>query len=564
MEFSLIDILAIVGSLGLFIFGIKTASESIQKALGKILSRVLNAMTKNHFFGILTGFLLTSIIFSSSSTIVMVVSFVNSGLITLAESVSIMLGANIGTTVVTWLVSIFGFDNRFSYFFIILFALGTPLIFASKNKLKYVGEFIFGVALLFLGLSLIIKFVPTPSEALPIFEYFKKIIPLDFIDNIFFVMIGVITTLALQSSVAAIVLTQVLCFNGLLPFEMAIPLVLGQNFGRTINAELAAMSANVYAKRSARIHSLINIFGFIWMIVALSFLPVLNIINSIAVNVFSFESVFTSAGSPIGVAIFHTLFNLVNTVVLVWLIPQLVKLATNNIKSKGETDEKYHLEHISTGILSTPDVSIFEAQKEIAKFGQVTLKMNEYVKTLILEQNAEQIIELLKKVKKYEDITDKIEIEVANYLTKVSQGEMSEALSLRIRGMLRIIVNLERVGDIYYQMSKTIERKHEHKVWFTPEQRKNILDMFAVVEDALNNMCLNLDSNYDSVNIGKARELEDAINNLRTILRKEHFKNVEKGEYDFKSATAYSELYNALEKIGDHIINVSEGVTGVQ
>ena len=564
MEFSLIDILAIIGSLGLFIFGIKTASESIQKALGNILSRMLNAMTKNRFFGILTGFLLTSIIFSSSSTIVMVVSFVNSGLITLAESVSIMLGADIGTTVITWLVSIFGFDNRFSYFFIILFALGTPLIFSSKNKLKYVGEFIFGVALLFLGLSLIIKFVPTPSEALPIFEYFKKILPLDFIDNIFFVVIGVITTLALQSSVAAIVLTQVLCFNGLLPFEIAIPLVLGQNFGRTINAELAAMSANVYAKRSARIHSLINIFGFIWMIVALSFIPVLNIINSIVVNVFSFESVFTSAGSPIGVAIFHTLFNLVNTVVLVWFIPQLVKLATNNIKSRGETDEKYHLEHISTGILSTPDVSIFEAQKEIAKFGQVTLKMNEYVKTLILEQNSEKIIELLKKVKKYEDITDKIEIEVANYLTKVSQGEMSEALSLRIRGMLRIIVNLERVGDIYYQMSKTIERKHEHKVWFTPEQRKNILDMFAVVEDALNNMCLNLNSNYDNVNIGKARELEDAINNLRTILRKEHFKNVEKGEYDFKSATAYSELYNALEKIGDHIINVSEGVTGVQ
>lgn len=564
MGISLINILAIIGSLGLFIFGIKTASESIQKALGHILTRMLNTMTKNHFLGVLTGFLLTSIIFSSSSTIVMAVSFVNSGLITLAESVSIMLGTSIGTTVITWIVSVIGFNENFSYFFIFLFAIGTPLIFSGKNKLKYIGEFIFGVALLFLGLSFIIKYVPTPDEALPIFEYFEKLKPLGFIDNVFFVTIGVILTLALQSSVAAIVFTQVLCFNGLLPFEIAIPLVLGQNFGRTINAELVAMSANVFAKRTARIHSLINVFGIFWMILALSFLPVLNLINTIAVHVFSFESVFISSGAPIGVAIFHTLYNLVNTIILVWFIPQLVKLATNNIKSKGKTDEIYHLEHISTGILSTPDVSIFEAQKEIAKFGQITHQMNGFVKTLIVEQDSEKIIELLKKVKKYEDITDKIEAEVANYLTKVSQGEMSEALSLRIRGMLRIIVNLERVGDIYYQMSKTIERKHENKVWFTPEQRKNINDMFDVVEDALNNMCLNLDSNYDNINIDKARELEEAINNLRTTLRKEHFKNVEKGEYDFKSATAYSELYNALEKIGDHIINVSEGVTGVQ
>ncbi|OFY93656.1 MAG: hypothetical protein A3K10_12615 [Bacteroidetes bacterium RIFCSPLOWO2_12_FULL_31_6] len=561
MDFSLIDAMAIIGSLGLFIYGVKTASESIQKASGNILSRMLNVMTKNKFSGILIGFLLTSIIFSSSSTIVMVVSFVNSGLITLVESVSIMLGADIGTTIITWIVSIFGFDQYLSYFFIFLFAIGTPFIFSSKNKLKYIGEFIFGVALLFLGLSLIIKFVPTPNEALPVFEYFKKIIPLDFIDNIFFVIIGVLLTLALQSSVTAIVLTQVLCYNGLLPFEIAIPLVLGQNFGRTINTELAAMSTNVHAKRTARIHSLINIFGFLWMIIVLSSFPILEIINTIAVQFLFVESVYIAAGAPIGIAIFHSLYNIINTFVLVWFIPQLVKLATNNIKSKGETDEKYHLEHLTTGILVTPDVSIFEAQKEIAKFGEIVKKMNGFLKNLIVESDTNEINKLLIRIKKYEDITDRIEQDVADYLAKISQGEMTEKLSLRVRGMLRIIVNLERVGDIYFQMSKTIERKNDYKVWFTPEQRKNIIDMFAVVDDALNNMCLNLNCNYDNVNIEKAKELEEAINNHRTMLRKEHFINVEKGEYGFKSATAYSELYSALEKIGDHIINVTEGIT---
>ncbi|PJA08552.1 MAG: Na/Pi cotransporter [Flavobacteriales bacterium CG_4_10_14_0_2_um_filter_32_8] len=562
MEFSLIDILAIIGSLGLFIFGIKTASESIQKASGNFLSRMLNVMTKNKFSGIFTGFLLTSIIFSSSSTIVMVVSFVNSGLITLVESVSIMLGADIGTTIITWIVSVFGFDQSLSYFFIFLFAIGTPLIFSSKNKLKYVGEFIFGVALLFLGLSLIIKFVPTANEALPIFEYFKKIIPLDFIDNIFFVMIGVILTLALQSSVAAIVLTQVLCFNGLLPFEIAIPLVLGQNFGRTINAELAAMSANVHAKRTARIHSLINIFGFTWMIIVLSTFPIVEIINSIGVQLFSLESVYLAKGAPIGIAIFHSLFNIINTFILVWFIPQLVKLATNNIKSKGETDEKFHLEHLSTGILLTPDVSIFEAQKEIAKFGEIVKRMNGFLKNLIKETETNEINVLLLRIKKYEDITDRIEQDVADYLAKISQGEMNENSSIRIRGMLRIIVNLERIGDIYYQMSKGVERKNQQKTYFTPEQRTKLLNMFDLVELALDNMNQNLNSYYDNISLDKARELENNINQYRKILRKEHFESVEKGEYNFASATIYSDLFNSLEKVGDHIINVSEGVTG--
>jgi phosphate:Na+ symporter len=370
-------------------------------------------------------------------------------------------------------------------------------------------------------------------------------------------------TSIIQSSNVAIVFTQVLCFNGIISFEVAIPLVLGQNFGRLITTEIASLAGNVFAKRSARINSLIDIAGFLWMVIALSIFPVFDILNYLVESVFGFGSVYENQGAPLGIAIFHTAFNVINALLLIWFIPNLVKLATNNVKSKGRDDEGHYLEHIYSGITFTPQVSIFEAQREIAKFGELTLRMNGFVKKLISTQDKELINELMERTAKYEKITDRIEKEVADYLTKTSQGEMSEEASIRIRGMLRIIVNLERIGDIYFQLSKTIERKNESKTWFTPEQRNNITKMFDLVEEALQNMCNNLNGDYDSVSLAKANELENRINEYRTMLRKKHFESVEKGEYNFQSATAYSELFNGLEKVGDHIVNVSEGVLGI-
>jgi phosphate:Na+ symporter len=299
------------------------------------------------------------------------------------------------------------------------------------------------------------------------------------------------------------------------------------------------------------------------MVVAISVFPVLDFLNYLVESVFGFGSVYENQGAPLGIAIFHTGFNLLNAFLLIWFIPNLVKLATNNVKSKGRTDEGYYLEHIYSGITFTPQVSIFEAQREIAKFGDITLRMNGFVKKLISTQDKELINELMERTAKYEVITDRIEKEVADYLTKTSQGEMSEEASIRVRGMLRIIVNLERIGDIYFQLSKTIERKNEFKAWFTPEQRNNVVKMFDLVDEALQNMCDNLNSSYEEVSIAKANELESQINDYRTVLRKKHFESVEKGEYNFQSATAYSELFNGLEKVGDHIINVSEGVLGI-
>jgi phosphate:Na+ symporter len=308
---------------------------------------------------------------------------------------------------------------------------------------------------------------------------------------------------------------------------------------------------------------LINITGFIWAVILLTLFPVLDLLNYMAFEWFNFDSVYSTTGAPIGIALFHTLLNVINALLLVWFIPQLVSLATNNIKSRGKSDELFQLEQINTGMMATPEVSIFEAQKEIIKFGDITLKMNGIVKSLITEQDPKKINKLINKIQNYEELTDKIEADVAEFLTKTSQRDMSEASSVRIRGMLRIVANLERVGDIYFQMCKTIERKNKNKIWFTPEQRNNVLEMFNLVDKALVAMCDNLNSNYDDVSTKAAKELEDSINTFRTSLRKKHFENVEKGEYNFKSATAYSELYNSLEKVGDHIINVTEGIVGI-
>lgn len=564
MTFGLVEILTLVGALGFFIYGMKIMSEGIQKAAGSGLRKMLSIMTRNRFLGVFSGFLITCIIQSSSATTVMTVSFVNAGLISLLESAGVMLGANIGTTITSWLVALLGFKVSMSALSLPLLAFAVPMLFARKSKIKYIGEFILGFALLFWGLAELKNAVPDIKNNPEVLHFLGDFASTGFFSNILFIIIGTLLTVVVQSSSATIALTQTLCFAGIIPYEAAIAMVLGENIGTTITAELASIPANVHAKRSARIHSLFNIIGVSWMVLVISFTPFLDLISWFAVSVLGEPNPYTPEGMPMGLAIFHTTFNTLNVLIMIWFINWLVKLATITVKSKGEFDEEYHLEHINTGITTTPELSIFEAQKEIAKFGALTKKMNGFVKDLITEQDAKKLSKALARIKKYEDITDKIETEVANYLTKVSQGEMSEELSLRIRGMLRIIVNLERVGDIYYQMSKTIERKHENKVWFTPEQRKNILDMFDIVEEVFNNMCSNLNSNYDDVNIEKAKELEEAINNLRTMLRKEHFKNVEKGEYDFKSATAYSELFNALEKVGDHIINVSEGVVGIQ
>ena len=562
MDFGFVDALRLIGALGFFIYGMKIMSEGIQKAAGSGLRRVLGMMTRNRYMGVLTGFIVTCLVQSSSASTVMAVSFVNAGLLSLVESAGIMLGANIGTTITGWLVAVLGFKVKMAAMALPLLAVGVPMLFFKKNKIKYIGEFIVGFAILFWGLSELKHAVPDVKHNPDVLNFLGAYADSGFLSNIFFILVGTILTIVVQSSSASMALTQTLCFSGIIPFEVAAAMILGENIGTTITAELASFPANVHAKRAARIHSMFNIIGVTWAVLLISFTPILHIVDLVATNIFHSASPYTAEGAPMGLAIFHTGFNFLNVLIMIWFVPQLVKIAIKAVKSKGEMDEEYHLEYISTGIMATPDMSILEAQKEVAKFGDLVLRMNGFVKGLITEQENKKISKTLARVKKYEDITDRIEADVADYLAKISQGEMSESSSLKIRGMLSIVGDLERIGDIYYQMSKGLERKIEKKIWFTPEQRKNILDMFEMVEAALETMKTNLSMAYSDVVLDKAKEQERALNNFRKTLRKEHFVSVEKGDYNFESATIYADLFNSLEKVGDHVINVTEGITG--
>jgi len=562
MEFGIIEVLKLVGALGFFIYGMKIMSEGIQKAAGSSLRRILSMMTRNRYMGVLTGFLVTCLVQSSSASTVMAVSFVNAGLLSLVESAGIMLGANIGTTITGWLVAVLGFKVKIAAAALPLLAIGVPMLFMKKNKIKYIGEFIVGFAILFWGLSELKHAVPDVKNNPEVLNFLGAYADMGLLSNLFFIFVGTLLTIVVQSSSASMALTQTLCFSGIIPFEVAAAMILGENIGTTITAELASLAGNVHAKRSARIHSMFNIVGVTWMVLLISFSPILHLVDLVATNVLHVASPYTAEGAPMGLAIFHTGFNFLNVAIMIWFVPLLVKLAIKSVKSKGEMDEEYQLEYISTGIMATPDMSILEAQKEVAKFGKLVLKMNGFVEGLITEQDTKKISKALAKIKKYEDITDRIEVDVADYLAKISEGEMSENSSLRIQGMLSIVGDLERIGDIYYQMSKAIERKIEKKIWFTPGQRKNILDMFGMVASSLNTMNENLASNYGDVSMDKAKEREVALNKFRKAIRKEHFVSVEKGDYNFDSATIYSDLFNSLEKVGDHIINVSEGITG--
>lgn len=562
MEFGFIEALKLIGALGFFIYGMKIMSEGIQKAAGSSLRRILSMMTRNRYLGVLTGFLVTCLVQSSSASTVMAVSFVNAGLLSLVESAGIMLGANIGTTITGWLVAVLGFKVNIAAMALPLLAIGVPMLFMKKNRLKYIGEFIVGFAILFWGLSELKHAVPDVKNNPEVLHFLADYAEMGLLSNLFFVFVGALLTILVQSSSASMALTQTLCFSGIIPFEVAAAMILGENIGTTITAELASLVGNVHAKRSARIHSMFNIVGVSWAVLLLSFTPVLHVVDLIATNILGVVSPYTAEGAPIGLAIFHTAFNFLNVAIMIWFVPLLVKLAIKLVKSKGDLDEEYQLEYISAGIMATPDMSILEAQKETTKFGERVKKMNGMVKDLITERGAKKVSELLARIKKYEDITDRIEQDVADYLAKISEGEMSEVSSIRIRGMLSIVGDLERIGDIYYQMSKGLERKIEDNVSFTNEQQKNILDMFGLLDANLENMCHNLKSSYSAVTMKKARELETVLNKYRKAIRKEHFVSLEKGEYNFQSAAIYADLFNSLEKVGDHTINVTEGITG--
>lgn len=564
MSFGVVEILTLIGALGFFIYGMKVMSEGIQKAAGNSLRKILSVMTSNRFLGVGTGFLITCLIQSSSATTVMVVSFVNAGLLSLTESIGVIMGANIGTTLTGWLVSLFGFKFKIAAFSLPILAIGFPMIFSNKNKLKSWGEFIIGFALLFMGLDALKHAVPDIKSDPAAVAFIAEFADMGVLSTLIFVLIGSILTVVVQSSSAAMAITLVLCNQGVISLDIAAAIVLGENIGTTITANIAAFVANIHAKRAAMAHLIFNVFGVVWVIIL--FNPFLSLIETLWVpfhNLLkSINPEFVNGETEMQLSLFHTIFNITNSLLLIWFVNKIAALVVKIVPSKGDSDETYQLEYISAGLLSTPEMALLEAKKEILKFSKLIKKMNKNVKSLLTEQEKRKVKQLLEKIKTYEEITDNLEADVANYLSKISENEMSDSSSVKVRGMLSIVGDLERIGDIYYQMSKTIERKISQKIWFTPEQRQHLIKMFDLVEVSLSTMITNLAEEDGKVEIEEALSREREINLYRKKIRKEHFKNVEKGEYNFKSATVYSDLFNSLEKVGDHAINVTEGIIG--
>ncbi len=563
MEFGIIEFLTLIGALGFFIYGMKVMSDGIQKVAGSKMRSILSKMTSTRFLGITTGFVLTALLQSSSATTVMIVSFVNAGLLSLVESIGVIMGANIGTTITAWLISLLGFKVKISAIALPIIAIGFPMMFSSKSNMKAWAEVLIGFALLFMGLEELKNSVPNLKENTEFLSFLSSYANMGILSTLIFIGVGTILTLVVQSSSAAMALTLVMCYEGYIPFELAAAMVLGENIGTTITANLAALVGNVHAKRAARAHFIFNIFGVIWMIFSLQFF--IRIIDSYMMSnmdLSPINSVGESIAVPIGLSIFHTVFNILNVLLLVWFVPFIAKTVIRIQPSKGDLDEEFHLEHIGGGLMQTAELSVLEAKKEVSKFGDITSRLYNMIPELMQETNVKKFDKLMKRIRKYEDITDKMEVEIADYLAKAAQGEMSDSASLKVRSMISIINDMERIGDICYQISITLERKKEQKTDFTTDLNKSLEEIMNEVVKAFKIMNKNLNSDYKQVSITDADEAEIAINKMRNRLRKKYLEKIEKGEFNIQTGMIYNNLIHSLEKIGDHIFNVTEAIVG--
>lgn len=557
MNFGLLEFLTLAGSLGLFIYGMKVTSEGLQKVAGGRMRGVLRAMTSNRFMGVLTGAISTTVIQSSSASTVMVVSFVNAGLLKVRQAISVIMGANIGTTVKAVLFSWAVFtDLSITRLAIPIIGLAFPLLFLRTDRAKAWAEFLIGTALLFLGLEFMKQTMPRPSaQAL---EFLQGMSDMGMLSVVLFVLVGTALTMVIQSSSASIALTLVLCENGTIDYDMAAALVLGENIGTTITANIAALVANVWAKRAARSHLLFNLIGVAWAL--LLFHPYLRLIDRVVTPLFGGSPYNSPEHIKWALTLLHISFNVANTLLLIGFIPYLERIVTWMVPARSELDEEYRLEYLEGDIPLSPEVSLLEARKEIAKFGHVTHEMLRMVRELLTAKDQRRREALMDRIAKYEQITDRIEVEVSKYLTKTSTEVRNEEISAKIQGMLGITGDLERVGDIFFQMSKAMERKLDDRLWFTPEQREHLMEMLDLLEHAFSVMHRNLDVDADIVQLDEAVEAEQRINHKRDQLRRLHLKSIETGDYNVKSGLVYNDLFSSCEKVGDHLINVSEAL----
>ena len=567
----ILQIFTLLGALGMFLYGMNLMSSGLQKAAGDRLRGLLSAMTSNPFKGVLTGLGITSVIQSSSATTVMVVSFVNAGLLTLAQAIGVIMGANIGTTVTAWLVSWLGFKADISILAVPLMLLGFVFSNSKKNQRQNIGELIVGFCLLFLGLSFMKESVPDLNETPQVLEFVRSWAGHGFGSVLIFLAFGTVLTLVLQSSSATMAITLIMLSMGFIPFDMACAMVLGENIGTTITANIAASVGNTQAKRAAMSHTIFNVFGVIWALIF--FKPFLALVGKIIEALFglpnpaaegfavSGQNTPDATAALYGLSMLHTLFNTINTLILVWCVRFIEKAVIWIIKApKNNDNEAFRLKYISAGPLATPELAADQAFDEIIHFAQISKNGLSYTKAAIKENDPDRFEELRGKLVKYEEISDRIEYEIASFLNAVSAGDISEETSKRIKSMYKIIGELESLGDSGESISRILSRRNIHKKTFDQDTVKKLEDMAAAVENAYDAMIANLNSAHKGqlAEISNAYNAEDRINNLRNYLRDSEIEEIESSRKNYQTSVYYMDVVSEFEKMGDFIINISQ------
>lgn len=557
----------LIGALALLMFGMKTMSDSLQKMAGPQLRHVLGTMTTNRLTGILTGTLITAAVQSSTATTVMTVSFVNAGLLTLAQAISVIMGANIGTTLTAWIMSA-GFSFNITDFVWPAFFIAIILIYSKKRKI--IGDFIFGISFMFLGLGTLRQTGIDMDLAhnQPVLEFFASFDPHSFQTTITFLIIGSILTMCVQSSAAVMAITMILCSTGVLPIYQGIALVMGENIGTTVTSNVAALTANTQARRAAMAHMVFNIFGVLWILCV--FRPFIHLVCGWVGFDDAMEKTdphFVANATKLSfvLAAFHTTFNLANTFILVWFIPQIEKLVCKIIRPKKNTDEDdFRLRFIQSGIMKTPEISVLEAQKEIHCFAERIQRMFGMVKTLLGETNEEKFVKLYSRIEKYEGISDNMEIEIAKYLDQVSDSHLSDETKAKIRAMLREISEIESIGDSCFNIARTLNRRFKGKEDFIPSQYEHIHQMMELTDNALTQMNITLVGHKVDNDANLSFNIENEINNYRNQLKSQNINDVNNHLYTYAIGTMYMDIIQECEKLGDYVVNVVEARMGVR
>ena len=598
MGYSILDFLTLIGAIGMFLYGMKIMSEGLQKVAGDKLRSILSIMTNNRVTGVFTGFLITAIIQSSTATTVMVVSFVNAKLLTLAQAIGVIMGANIGTTLTAWIISFFGFKIDIGLLAIPIIGLCIPLIFSKNNNRKSIGEFIMGFSLLFLAISYLKNSVPDLQGHPEVLSFIQNYTSMGFRSVLIFMMIGTTLTIVLQSSTATIAITIIMCTKGWIPLEIATAMVLGENIGTTITANVAAISANVQAKRAAFAHFIFNIFGVCWMLAVFfpftdmvtwlvikfgpgnptelsSFLSTLSpeVINQITSGQKLIDPELIALQNKVlslqvsvsySLSLFHTLYNIVNVGVMIWFVNAYVKICNFVVKPKNEKEEEeFKLQHIASGIFSTSELSLIQARKEIALYSGRVFRMFGMVRELFYEKDKDQFLNTFNRIEKYEQISDRMEVEIANYLTQVLEGRLSAHGKEDVRMMLRIISEIESVADSCKNLSKAIKRRNEGKSVFTDAQNTNIDTMFALDEKAIlrmNELLNKSELEISRDDIIPSINIEKEINNYRNHLKNDNIENIDNLVYSYQDGVYYIDIVSECERLGDYVINIVQAV----